>query len=359
MLRLISLDGTIYGEEGRMLHFSVQRFIDDVVKGGCCFMCGRTASASVPFNGEHVVPNWLLRRCKLHGQRVTIPGGQSIAYSRYKVPCCVHCNGELGRLVEVPVSKLLEGGMRDVAPRLDNPRAGKLLYCWLALLFLKMHLKDLKMRMTADPRKSEFNVGDVYDWSRLQHVQSIARCPLIGADIRDLAVGTCIIREIWCPPQGAYDYGNFSFAYTSLLQLHDMAIFAVLDDAKMCETVVQSDFADLGVLVRMQARELLAHLAYVNMRIEEKAKLKTWLDPDSGEMYVEAEVGNRFTLNPFDAEKYGLMFDYATADVEVPDEIRAQIRAGRGSFVFDQDGFVSRVISGPLPRELDSSVTAV
>jgi integrase len=81
--------------------------------------------------------------------------------------------------------------------------------------------------------------------------------------------------------------------------------------------------------------------------LKEKAKFKTWLDVQSGEMYVEAEVGDRFTLWPFEAENYGLMYDYATRDEQVSEEVRELIQKGQGSFVFNEDGFINCVVSGP------------
>lgn len=352
MFRLASSDGTIFGEKGKVLHFSVERFVKDVVQGGCCFMCGRSKSETVPFNDEHVVPDWLLRRYKMQNQQVVIPGGQAIIYGRYKLPCCVDCNSELGRRVEDPVSQMLSGDIDKIESRLqEDDEAAKLLYCWSALLFLKMHLKDLSLRMHLDARKGDMKIGAVYDWSRLQHVQSIARCPLIGADVRRSAIGTFLIREIWSPPQGTYDYGNFSFAYTSMLQLDNMVIFAVFDDAKMCQTVLREDFSGLGLLTHVQARELLARLAYTNMRIEETAKFKTWLNQATGEMYVEADPVAKFNLAGFEADKYGLMYDWATKDVPVDAEVRALIRKGEGSFVYGPDGFVSRVYAGPVQQD--------
>ncbi len=180
MLLLRTGDGSLYGEDGKVLQFSAQRFYDEVVRGGSCFVCGRKKSRNVPWSDEHVIPRWLLKRYNMFDQTIGLPNGRSVMYGRYTVPCCRDCNQALGKLVEEPIRELLSGGIVAVAKRL-TPELGGLLFSWCALLFLKTHLKDLTVKWNPDPRHNEhLNIGQTYDWQSLHHIQCMARLPVVG-----------------------------------------------------------------------------------------------------------------------------------------------------------------------------------
>jgi hypothetical protein len=65
-------DGSILDETGKVVYFSQERFVRDICLGDCCFVCGANP-ANVPFNDEHVIPNWLLRRYNLFARAITLP----------------------------------------------------------------------------------------------------------------------------------------------------------------------------------------------------------------------------------------------------------------------------------------------
>src|SRR5262245_5880933 len=110
-------DRSIEDEQGRVLFYSADRFLRDVVEGNCCFNCG-AAPDSVAFNDEHVVPDWVLRRFRLHDKRIVLPGGSQIPYGKYKVPCCQPCNSRLGEAVEKPISALFAEGYNGMIQHL-------------------------------------------------------------------------------------------------------------------------------------------------------------------------------------------------------------------------------------------------
>jgi hypothetical protein len=334
MLLIRTGDGSLYGQDGKVLHFSAQRFYDDVVVGGCCFVCGRAESPDVAFNDEHVVPQWILRRYKMYDQTISLPNGRSLMYGRYTVPCCEDCNRALGRVVEEPIKELLSGGIDAVEKRL-TPGLGGLLFCWCALIFLKT---DLNVKWNPDPRKGEhFSIGQTYDWQSLHHIQCMARLPVVGTQLGYGSVGTLMIREARSPKGGSYDYGDFSFAYSSMLQLDDLAIFAVMNDAKMCEQVLASDFRRLGRLSPLQTRELLAWTSRTNQRINPRPVFRTDVD-DSGRRTVVAEVPEKFNLEPSDNAAFGTMVDFILKDMPLESGLREEVKKGTGSFVFKEDG---------------------
>src|ERR1700723_3777613 len=102
-------DGSFVDESGKVLFFSCERFVREICEGDCCFVCGAHPTDK-PFNNEHVLPNWLLRRYELHRSSITLPNDTLFRYDQYTIPCCADCNALMGREVEEPIRQLLEQG---------------------------------------------------------------------------------------------------------------------------------------------------------------------------------------------------------------------------------------------------------
>jgi hypothetical protein len=85
------VDGSIIDDQGRVVFYSADRCMKEIVDEDRCFICGRLRIGTV-FNDEHVIPDWLLRRHSLHDKRIVIPGESDLQYGRYKIPCCRDCN---------------------------------------------------------------------------------------------------------------------------------------------------------------------------------------------------------------------------------------------------------------------------
>jgi hypothetical protein len=56
----ITDDGSAVRHDGTVIIFSIER-VRDIGEGGSCFICGRSRD-EVPFNDEHIIPDWVLRR---------------------------------------------------------------------------------------------------------------------------------------------------------------------------------------------------------------------------------------------------------------------------------------------------------
>ena len=59
-------------DQGRVLYFSVERFIKDICERNCCFICGAFPS-TVEFNDERILPKWVLRKFDLFNKRIGLP----------------------------------------------------------------------------------------------------------------------------------------------------------------------------------------------------------------------------------------------------------------------------------------------
>jgi hypothetical protein len=77
-------DPTIIGDDERILLFSCERFVMDIVDGDCCFVCGAAPDTKI-FNDDHIIPRWVLRRFGLFAKTIKLPNGERRQYDRYKV----------------------------------------------------------------------------------------------------------------------------------------------------------------------------------------------------------------------------------------------------------------------------------
>jgi hypothetical protein len=84
MMFRVTQDSSVLDRDGRIIFFSLERFISDIANGDCCFICGVQRGA-FPFNDEHVIPDWILRRFGLHGRRIQIPNLTGFRYGELTV----------------------------------------------------------------------------------------------------------------------------------------------------------------------------------------------------------------------------------------------------------------------------------
>ena len=151
---------TIINSQGKIIFFGYKDFIEDIVNGNCCFICGAKPQTKT-FNNEHIIPDWILKRYNLHAKAINLPNGTRMRYGQYKIPCCKDCKTELGKTYEIPLSKLLSKPYPEICLELEkNTSLLQLLFKWLSLIFIKTHLKDKILLKDRDIRKNIGSIGD-------------------------------------------------------------------------------------------------------------------------------------------------------------------------------------------------------
>lgn len=268
-------DVTFVGHDGRILLMSCQQFVDEVVMGDACFVCG-ASTRDKAFNDEHIIPRWILRRFGLFDKQITLPTGERRHYRGYRVPCCVDCNSLLGETVETPISKLLDGDYQAVMKRLDEP-ALRLLFTWLSLLVFKIHLKDRSVRLHSDPRIGPEVIGDFYDWGEMHHLHAIARSPYTRASLLPGVIGSLRVYEIAGElTYDRWDYLDFSHDQTVVVRVGNVGIVATLNDATAGESA-WSDRLDIidGPISELQLREIGAMFALANRNLIDRPAFST------------------------------------------------------------------------------------
>lgn len=345
-------DPTIVARDGRILLLSCQRFIDEIVAGDACFVCAASPREK-PFNDEHIVPRWVLRRYGLFDKAITLPTGERRHYRGYRVPCCVDCNSLLGEKVETPVSQLLDGDYAEVMQRLNEPNL-RLLFTWLSLLFFKVHLKDRSVRLHKDPRLGREVIGDAYDWSDMHHLHAVARSPYTKATLLPEAIGSLRVYEIVGElTNDGYDYLDFTFDQTVIIRLGRIGIVATLNDSTAAEGA-WSDRLGLidGPLGELQLREIGAMFALANRDLIERPVFSTLVYEKSFVMIA----GQRppLQLKKFEPEAFGHALLFAVRNfVEAkaisvdgtrePEKVAAAIATGYVRFLTENGIFIRQV----------------
>lgn len=344
----IEADGTIIGKDGRILLMSCQRFVDDIIAGDDCFICGADPSTK-DFNGEHIIPDWVLRRFGLFDNEIILPNGDKKKYARYKVPCCVECNSMLGREVETPVSKLLDGDFATISSRLTH-EAIDLLFVWTTLVFLKTHLKDQAVRIEKDLRKGNAVIGDVYDWPTMHHIHAVARSPYTNARLGADVVGSIRLYEIEDELTiETFDFVDFTLDHTLVVRIGSVGIVATLTDAGAADYAWSERLSVInGPISEIQLREIGAMFACANRDLVYRPKFATTVH-DGKDVEIINVMPPRYRFREYDPMAYGHAFLFAirpfvdkgaiTVDgTRDPVKVADAIASGRVHFLFDEAG---------------------
>jgi hypothetical protein len=283
-------DDSFLNEHGQILYFSCERFVRDIAEGDCCFICGARPSDK-PFNDEHVLPNWLLRRYGLHQRAITLPNNTTFRYHQYTVACCADCNALMGREIEEPIRSLIEQGHQAVIESLKG--GGQLrFFVWLALLFLKTHLKDKMLRWHRDLREPDERIGELHTWEDLHHLHTTARCFYTKCTVAKEAFGSLLVMSVKRPSEDEpFDFADLSEAQTLLLRLDDIAFLAVFNDSGgSMQGLIPKLERITGSVNGLQLRELMAELAFVNLHLEHRPVFHTLVDGSSGGTFNQSDI---------------------------------------------------------------------
>lgn len=351
-------DDTVRDQAGRVIYFGLERFVGDICLGDCCFVCG-AAPATVPFNDEHVIPRWLLRRYDLFPSTIRLPNDTNIRYDRYTVPCCTACNSLMGRVLEEPVRALVEGGYDAV--RTHQEQHGILLfYVWMGLIFLKTHLKDRKLRAHLDARKGVAPIADElqYDWHGLHYLHTLVRRFATDAGIHGSALGSFVaIRVQDEGAKNAFDFGDLYAAQSVMLRMGEFAFLAAFNDGGASAQFLKQRLERVtGPVSDVQLRELAAELAFINAHLKEHSELRSSFDLEDERYHIEGKpVWPELIILDYTVRgklmhylfrnNLPMMKSYTFSDAE----LETQMLAGRLTFLFDANGkFIEDSYAPPL-----------
>lgn len=345
MLRLSKTsDGSIINEKGEYVFFSIDRFVEDICIGDRCFICG-SSPQDVEFDNEHVLPNWMLREYNLHSRKITLPNLSEFRYDQYTIPCCRKCNSSMNEVFEKPIHRMINRGYEAVYDYLK--KNGPLLFFnWMALIYIKTHLKDKQLRFFRDSREGNESISDLYAWEDLHHIHCIARSFYTNAKINRDAFGSFIVLRARAGLGFEdFDFGDIYLGRAVLLRMDEVCFFAILNDSGFSQSFLKDTLSRIsGPLSPIQIREVLARLAFVNVFLEDRPKFWSEFDLETGHYWIGAGIPGASGLGDFTSHDYGQML-YSSIKGMLSrmvntdrDLIIEQVKEGKYTFLFDQNG---------------------
>ena len=336
---------TIISLDGKILFYELEHFKKDIIRDGCCFICGAKPNEK-KFNDEHIISNWILKKHKLYDQKITLPNGQKTTYSKYKVPCCIDCNSELGLIYEDPIRNLLSKPYNEFARELNSSQKKReLLFRWLALIYFKTHLKDLSFRENLDLREPDSKIGDRYFWEDFHHIHCLIRTHHTGAKLEPEVYGSVYINQIIDnKDEYTFDYIDNPYTRALFLQLGDIGIATVLDDSTAASSMYQEQISliDQGITV-LQFYELFAHFNFIRLHLEERPTFQSKINRTL-EYRITCQRPEKLQLVD-ENERIGSYGDFLKsyterALMELPDgkKILNKIQNCEWSFLWDTNG---------------------
>ncbi len=314
-------EASFLGANGEVRHFSQRALVALAHDVGRCFVCG-ISRRERRFNDEHIVPDWVLKRCNLHAGKITYPNGRTCLYSRYKLRCCHVCNTMLGLHVELFVSQLFGEFAWPAGQAYCQVSSGKL-YQWLCLLFMKMLLKDRDVLDNPDTRVPSLSLAHGYDWVELHHLHAVARATQSGAWIQHEVVGSILMFKMRDGAQ-AFDFGEFIDASTLYICIGSVGVVAVLNDSGYVAGML-SDFLQKirGPLSRLQLREVAARAAYGNVLIVNRPTYSSRLI-EQARLEIVARKPDDWKLHEVDWKELGRYMAYACKPLLSPAALKAR-----------------------------------
>jgi hypothetical protein len=335
-------DESVVDSKGRIIYFGLKRFIAEIAQGNHCFLCGASPEA-VPFNDEHILPDWILRRYGLHNRLITLPNGTSFRYGTFKIPCCSECNKNMGQRVEQPIRDMFDKrrGSFGEQLQLNGPWD---LFCWMCWIFLKTHLKDTDLSFHLDTRKGEMKIGDMHSWEDVHHVHCMARSFYTGCNLKANALGSLLVLPAKILPYGEqFDYCDLSFAQTMLIRIDDIAVIAALNDSQALVSVLQEFLKSIaGPLSPLQLREMMVRMAVININLAERPRFYSDLNLLTEAYEIGCERPSEIRVEEMDDVRIGEMMHHICGPLVAghPDEakIRENLKTGLYTFLFDDKG---------------------
>src|SRR5262249_22057764 len=135
-----------------------------------------------------------------------------------------------------------------------------------SLLFLKTHLKDQRLRLSRDLRGPDVRLGDRWEWETLHHIHCVARSPYSTCDLDPKIHGSIFFAPA---ADEAFDYYDLYHGRTIRLPPAWTCLVAFLNESSVALNIFRKMLKRIaGPLSPMQLREVAAHLAYINWKLE-------------------------------------------------------------------------------------------
>lgn len=328
-------DGSIIDVNGNYLFVSYDKFINEVVRGECCFLCCSTSDKK-EFNDEHIIPRWVLKRFDLYKSFITLKNFKKVRYDKYTLTCCAECNHFLGNDIETEISKATKDGLEGLLDYVEK-HSTKKIFLWLSLVFIKTHLKDAQQRWHLDQRKGNTKLDIETDWGSIHHIYCVVRSLQNQVYLNKDCIGTIMIMEA---EQGGgnhkYDFADSPSSNTIFVKLGDIALFGVLDDSTGAAHFIEPLISKLSKPITWpQSREIFSHLCYLNIMLKERPTYSTVYSLGNSRFEIIAKLPKSLYREEHDPEFFGHIMYSNFNHLDLGEEVKENILAGKYTYLSD------------------------
>ncbi len=332
--------GTVISDSGKVLQFSIDDFTQNICLADNCFICSASRDEK-EFNDEHIIPQWILKKYGLYQKFISLPNGKYFRYDKYKIPCCKECNSLLGRTFE---DKICDALSKDYYMfRSFLSKHYPLLFVWMALIFLKTHLKD---RFFREEFTKEEKISDSYDWETLHHIHCLVLAVCNGIAIDPEALGTLIVlpavkSDLYDP----FDYADLYYCKTMLIKFGEVAVLSVLNDSCAAMNILEDVLKRIrGRLNPLQLKELVVRFAHCNISLINRPEFFTSVDPKHNLIKIGAKLPESIDIGEFNRKEYGgMLYEFLKPALQNFQSRNREweiehLKAGELSYLFDENG---------------------
>lgn len=330
----------------KKIFVSLNEFIEKIIESDdYCFICLEHKSTK-KFNDEHILPKWILKHFDLFKQKITLPNSSKIFYGKYIIPCCLECNFKLSEIYETPISDLLKKPFEKIILEISkDENLLKKLYHWLALIFIKTHIKTTLLNEHQNPQLGKGKIGDRIEWKYLHHIYLMSRTHFTDAKINKNVYGSILIFQALNGNEiEDFDYVDSSVSRCVLLKINEFCIMSCFDDGGLSLSFLDVLINDIkGGLHPLQLREVLAHLSYLNVNLKERPVFQSW--HNKTKQIIEADMPNsnpelvNKELQQFQVGDFLANFvDNYFIDNINKQQLLNEIKEGKRGYLFDSNG---------------------
>lgn len=198
-----------------------QAFVNDR-----CFLCG-TLLDDTNRTDEHVFPQWLLRRCELWHQKLTLLNGTKIPYAQVKIPCCFTCNNIHLSPIEARVGQAFRSGP-DAVRRLDSTD----LFVWLSKIYYGLLILELFLAADrTDPAAGNIMVPEWVERLKMHHMLMQVARGVVKWQPSDFPASIFVFEcQVPSAAQKTFDYGDSLYFPFISIRVGNVGIVASLQD---------------------------------------------------------------------------------------------------------------------------------
>lgn len=356
----ITSNSSILRPDGEFVFIHTSDFAENILLGENCFLCGCFPNG-VSFNNEHVIPDWLLRYTGISNMSITLPNGNLIRYSSYKVRSCAECNSFLSEVAEGPISRAIKGGFEKFSEFYnENP---KLLFQWLSLIYYKVHFRDFSLRENLDRREPGIPIGARYAWPNFHHIFCVARSILFDARFSSFVIGSINIFELkdW-EQHGTYDYRDHWLTDTMFIRIQSICICVSFTDAQVAKYMMQNKLSRVPHRVNyIQAVEIYGDFIAAKMHFKKQHDFHSFYHFEEDYLEIVAEISEDFDWYDMDssirgsAQAFAFMPDFGklTMNGLSHEETFDEIASGETSFFPLEGGDEYEYVEHKPPDDVD------